>query len=122
MSTVPGLVTFDPLKLDAADAEAGAPAPARVLEGAPQTRTWTLNESADGKTFAGVWEATPGAWRVQYDEWEYCAILSGISELEREGHPPRRLTAGDHVVIEPGFAGIWRVIETTRKTFVIRLP
>jgi len=122
MPPIPGLVRFDPHALDPGAAEAGAPSPDKVVEGAPATLTWTLNESADGKTFAGVWEATPGAWRIRYDEWEYCAILSGESEIARDGHPPRRLKAGDHLVIEPGFEGVWRVLATTRKTFVVRLP
>ncbi len=119
---IPDLVTFDLAALDPDSAEHGAPASDRVIDGAPAMRTWALNESADGKTFAGVWEATVGAWRVAYDEWEYCAILSGESELVRDGHPPQRLRAGDHIVIEPGFEGVWRVIEVTRKTFVVRLP
>ncbi len=117
-----GVVRFDLDRLDPADAETGAPAPGRLVEGAPVFRSWTLNESADGKTFAGVWEATPGAWRVVYDEWEYCAILDGVSTLTRDGEAPLRLAAGDHIVIEPGFTGVWRVEETTRKTFVVRLP
>jgi uncharacterized cupin superfamily protein len=117
-----GLVPFPLDRLNEMPAEAGAPSPERLMQGAPTFKTWTLNESADGKTFAGIWEATPGAWRVVYDEWEYCAILSGVSELVSDGEAPRRLQGGDHIVIEPGFVGIWRVIETTRKTFVVRLP
>jgi uncharacterized cupin superfamily protein len=35
---------------------------------------------------------------------------------------PRRLSAGDCFVIEPGFTGIWEVVETTTKHYVIRLP
>lgn len=115
------LILFPPA-LDPAAAEAGAPASERLIDGAPAFRTWTLNESADGKTFAGVWEATPGAWRIAYDEWEYCAILSGVSEVTRDGGETVPLKAGDHLVIEPGFTGVWRVVETTRKTFVVRLP
>lgn len=118
----PSLVAFPLDDLESVPFEAGRPAAERLIEGAPETRTWTLNESADGKTFAGVWEATPGAWRIVYDEWEYCVILSGISELVPDGGAPRRVAAGDHFVIEPGFTGVWRVIETTRKSFVVRLP
>jgi uncharacterized cupin superfamily protein len=118
----PHLVSFDLATLEDQPFEIGAPPAERVIDGAPAFRSWTMNESADGKTFAGVWEATPGAWRVVYDEWEYCAILSGVSELTRDGHEPIRLEAGAHIVIEPGFQGVWRVIETTRKTFVVRLP
>lgn len=99
--------------------EDGAPDPSRVVKGAPRFRTWTL-EARDG-LYAGIWEATPGAWRVVYDEWEYCRILSGVSVLTEDGKEPRTVRAGDAFVLRPGFAGIWEVIETTRKDFVIRL-
>ncbi len=102
--------------------ERGAPSPARLVAGAPQFRTWTFAESADGKISAGVWESTPGLWRIAYDEWEYCAILAGESVITPAGGTPRRLHRGDHLVIEPGFKGTWQVVETTRKTFVVRLP
>jgi uncharacterized protein len=102
--------------------EAGAQGPARVLRGAPRHRTWMLDESADGKMFSGVWESTPGAWRIVYDEWEFCTILSGVSIVTPEGGPPVTLKTGDTFVIRPGFTGTWDVTETTRKSFVIRLP
>ena len=117
-----GFIPFPLADLENQPFEAGAPAADRLLEGAPETRTWIVNESADGKTFAGVWESTEGAWRIAYDEWEYCCILSGVSEIVRDGEPPVRVAAGDQFVIEPGFTGVWRVIETTRKSFVVRLP
>jgi uncharacterized protein len=99
--------------------EEGAPDPARLLRGAPRFRTWNL-EDRDG-LFAGIWESTPGAWRVAYDEWEYCRILSGVSILTEDGHPPRTLRAGDACILRPGFTGIWEVVETTRKDYVIRV-
>ena len=111
------LVIFDEM-----EPEAGAPDPAKVVSGSPRFRTW--NHYADGneKTFAGVWEATPGAWRISYDEWEFCHIIAGVSILTRDGGMPHRLSAGDCFVIEPGFTGIWEVVETTTKHYVIRLP
>ena len=68
-----------------------------------------------------VWEATLGAWRIAYDEWEFCHILSGRSIIEDENGDKHELVAGDRFIIRPGFRGIWRVIETTRKDYVIRL-
>lgn len=108
--------------LDARPFESGAPDPARIVHGAPQWRTWMLDEGEDGKRLAGVWESTTGAWRVAYDEWEFCTILSGVSALVPEGAAPITLRAGDTFVISPGFAGVWNVIESTRKSFVIKLP
>jgi uncharacterized cupin superfamily protein len=99
--------------------EEGRPDPSRIVTGDPRFRTWNLEER-DG-LYAGIWEATPGAWRVTYDEWEFCHILSGLSVLTEDGGTPRRLKAGDAFVIRPGFTGVWEVVETTRKEYVIRL-
>jgi uncharacterized protein len=117
------MITAFPLaRLDEVPFETGAPLAERLLKGAPAFRTWTFEETPDGKVFAGVWESTPGKWRIVYDEWEYCSLLSGVSILTREGGAPQRVTAGDAFVIQPGFEGTWEVVETTRKLFVIRLP
>jgi len=102
-------------------AETGAPAADRLVAGAPAFRTWNAYESADGKTFCGVWEASAGIWRVSYDEWESCTLLAGHSIVTPEGEAPVHLRAGDTMVLEPGFRGTWEVVETTRKTYVIRL-
>jgi uncharacterized cupin superfamily protein len=103
-----------------ADAEEGAPAPDRVISGNPRFRTWNVEEAAGG-LYAGIWEATPGKWRVVYDEWEFCHILSGVSVITEEGGEARTVRAGDSFVLRPGFRGTWDVIETTRKEYVIRL-
>jgi uncharacterized cupin superfamily protein len=102
--------------------EAGAPLAERIVAGAPQFKTWTFEEAPDSKVFAGVWESTPGKWRISYDEWEFCSIVSGVSVVTRDGEQPQRIGAGDVFVIRPGFEGTWEVVETTRKLFVIRLP
>jgi uncharacterized cupin superfamily protein len=103
-----------------ADAEEGAPAPDRVISGNPRFRTWNVEEAAGG-LYAGIWEATPGKWRVVYDEWEFCHILSGVSVITEEGGEARTVRAGESFVLRPGFRGTWDVIETTRKEYVIRL-
>ena len=100
--------------------EAGAPLPERVMEGNLRFTTWNF-EARDDTLFSGLWEATPGAWRVAYTEWEFCCILSGVSEIVAEDGATRRVAAGDSLVLRPGFRGVWRVIETTRKAYVIRL-
>jgi uncharacterized cupin superfamily protein len=114
---------FVPFDLTGIEPEDGAPPSDRLVKGDPRTRTWTLEEDEDAGVFSGVWEATPGAWRVAYDEWEFCSIVSGISILHEDGAPaPHVLRAGEAFVIRPGFTGIWEVVETTRKLFVLRLP
>lgn len=110
------------LGLDIAGIEpdAGAPAEGRLIEGAPKFQTWNVEEGGNG-LHAGVWESTPGKWRIEYDEWEYCRILSGVSVITEDGGASRTVKAGDSFVIRPGFKGTWEVLKTTRKEYVIRL-
>ncbi len=100
--------------------ETSVPPADRVIAGAPVFRTWNLEEAIGG-LYAGIWEATPGKWRISYDEWEYFHILSGYSVVTEDGGKAFDLRAGDSMVLRPGFKGTWEVIETTRKDYVIRL-
>ncbi len=99
--------------------ETERPDPAKVLAGDPVFTTWNL-EDREG-LYCGIWESTPGKWRISYDEWEYCHILSGRSVIAEDGGAAVTVTAGDSFVIPPGFRGTWEVLETTRKDYVIRL-
>ena len=99
--------------------EEDAPPVERVLAGSPRFRTGNVEE-ADG-LYAAIWEATPGKWRIEYEEWEFCHILEGVSVIEETGGERRTVKAGDSFVIRPGFKGTWEVVETTRKEYVIRL-
>jgi len=110
------------LAIDTAGAvpEEGSPPAERVLAGSPRFRTWNIEE-CDGGLYAGIWESTPGKWRVEYDEWEFCHILSGVSVVSEDGGEARTVRAGDSFVLKPGFKGSWEVLETTRKEYVVRL-
>jgi uncharacterized cupin superfamily protein len=113
-------VQFFSFDISSVEPEIGGPAADRLISGWPVFRTWNLEERPGG-LFAGVWESTPGVWCIQYDEWEYCRILSGVSIITETANPPRRVTAGDSFFIRPGFSGTWEVVETTRKEYVVHL-
>ena len=100
--------------------ETSRPPADRVVSGSPVHRTWNVEDDGNG-LFAGTWESTPGAWRVAYTEWEFCHIVSGVSILAADGGEPVTVRAGDDFVIRPGFTGVWTVVETTRKTYVIKV-
>ena len=99
--------------------ETERPDPAKLISGDPVFTTWNIEEK-DG-IYAGIWQSTPGKWRVSYDEWEYFRILKGVSILTDADGTETRLTAGDSYIIRPGLSGTWEVVETTRKDYVIRL-
>lgn len=88
------------------------------IEGAPMSET-RLDYEREG-TYVGEWSADVGAWRVAYDEWEFCHVLEGACELIPHDGAPQRFEAGDSFVIEPGFVGVWRVLKPMRKRFVVR--
>lgn len=112
-------LSFDPATVEP---EISSPPPEKVVAGTPVHTTWLLEEREAGRLFAGIWQSTPGAWRVSYDEWEYCHILEGVSRLTSDSGETKEVRAGDSFTIPPGFSGIWEVVETTRKDFVILLP
>ena len=100
-------------------AETERPDPAKVISGDPVFTTWNLVER-DGLC-CGIWQATPGKWRISYDEWEYCRILQGRSVIVSDDGTVYTVGPGDSFVLHPGFTGTWEVLETTRKDYVIRL-
>ena len=113
------MIAFERLTPSAAEPETERPAPEKVISGDPVHTTWNVDER-DG-LYCGIWESTPGKWRISYDEWEYCRILSGRSVITDEKGAEHVLGPGDSFIIRPGFSGTWEVIETTRKDYVIRL-
>ena len=98
-----------------------APWPGTPISGDPHTVTMNGYESDDGTLLMGTWMSTPGTWRVDYQDWEYCHFLEGRCVLTPEGGQPIELSAGDVFVVEPGFRGTWEVVETVRKYYVFRL-
>lgn len=111
--------TFCRLSQDAAAPETDAPAPDRLISGSPEFTTWNVEER--NGLYCGIWRSTPGKWRIQYDEWEYCRILDGHSVLTDSDGQEHHVKAGDGFILRPGFSGTWEVLETTTKEYVIRL-
>lgn len=105
------------LSRNAAAPEVSRPPRERVVAGDPVFTTWNAEER--GNLYCGMWQATPGKWRIAYDEWEYCRILEGLSVITEDGGAARIVRAGDSFVIRPGFRGTWEVLETTLKDYVI---
>lgn len=108
-------------KPEGIEPEIGAPDPEKLVAGDPVFRTWSLDENEAEGLYSGIWQATPGAWRVSYSEWEYFNVLSGYSILTENGGEPIHLKAGSRLVVKPGFEGVWEVVETTTKDYVIKL-
>lgn len=114
---IPELISFD-RNLPAP--EPGVPD--NIVSGQPRTLTQNLFVDAGEKFFAGIWMSTPGAWRVDYVEHEFCQILSGRLVLTPDGGSPRTYSGGDAFVIPAGFKGTWETLEPVRKLYAIYMP
>jgi uncharacterized protein len=91
----------------------------KLISGNPKQQVWVEYESPNREFYAGIWASEVGEWKVQYTEQEYCCILEGRSVLTHENGTSLEFTAGMEFIVPSGFVGSWRVVEPTRKRFVI---
>lgn len=102
---------------DGISPEISRPDAQKVLSGDPLHTTWNIEDQAG--LYCGMWQSTPGKWRVSYAEWEYVYIHEGHSILTDANGTATHLRAGDRFIIRSGFEGTWEVVETTLKDYVI---
>ena len=91
-----------------------------VLEGKPEASYCVIGRSEDGRSYSGVWECTPGKFRVNY-EWEetiYGAANSrpSLAWLPKSSSPPLKgRTAPSFIGVFCAMAGMARgATEATR--------
>ena len=71
----------------------------------------TISATTTGQFFSGIWESSPGKWRVSYAENEFCGILSGRVVLTGADGKAQEFKAGDAFIIPAGFEGTWETVE-----------
>lgn len=113
---VPSIVDFATAP---AERTVSRPSADRLLEGQPEHTALNYFSDTTGQFFAGVWNSTPGKWKVRYTENEFCHITRGRVRIEDEVGLVREFGAGASFVIRAGFNGVWHVLEPTSKLYVI---
>ncbi|MGX5697392.1 cupin domain-containing protein [Agromyces soli] len=111
--TVEFIVSSQPI---AADLGEPAPKPTATTPGVVEATSplWSA-----GGTEVGFWECSPGSFTARRDGYtEICQILAGSVTVETSGGRRQTLGAGDTLVMPSGWAGVWHVHETLRKTYV----
>jgi uncharacterized protein len=94
----------------------------KPVEGSPSMKTWIENKTADGKFLTGFWEAKPGTYHATYKADELVHIFEGKVTITEDGGQSRTYSAGDCFHVDDGFSGTWKIQETVRKIFAIRVP
>ncbi len=102
--------------------EVDHPKPERLIVGDPRRETWNVVERPVGGTlFAGVWRCEPGHWRIAFGpaEHELFTVLQGRCRVHADDGGFEEVGPGEALLIPPGFAGSFEVLETLTKTYAI---
>ncbi|MGA4446009.1 cupin domain-containing protein [Ectopseudomonas chengduensis] len=78
----------------------------------------TSVERSDGVE-TGIWECTPGRWRRQIVQQEFCHFVAGRCTFTPDGGESIEIRAGDALMMPANTLGIWDIQETVRKTYVL---
>ncbi len=105
-----------------AEVETSKPSADRLLSGSPVQTIRNFYADASSQFFAGIWESSPGRWRVSYTEHEFCHLTRGRIRIEDEDGRSWTFGAGSSFVIPAGFSGIWEVLEAAQKLYVVFQP
>ncbi len=96
-----------------------AASPVAVPLGEPVAMVAAQGEERDDGVEAGIWECSPGRWRRQIVQQEFCHFIAGRCTFTPDGGETIEVRAGDALVFPANTTGIWDVQETVRKTYLL---
>ena len=91
----------------------------KLISGNPKQTLWLEYTDDSGRYSSGVWASEVGEWRVSFSEEEYCRIIEGVSIITNTEGEAFTVKPGDEFVMPAGFKGTWKVVEPTKKRFVV---
>ena len=93
--------------------------PVAVPLGEPLAVTSTTSVERSDGVETGVWECTPGRWRRQIVQQEFCHFVAGRCTFTPDSGETIEIRAGDALMMPANTTGIWDIQETVRKTYVL---
>ncbi len=95
------------------------PRPERLVKGNPQRLTHALYEHPNMS--CGLWQCEVGAWRIEFaaNKQEFFQVISGQVRLHSNDGSHQDIGAGDAGIIPPNFGGVFEVLESVTKYYVI---
>ena len=102
-----------------ATADLGTASPVGVPLGEPVSQVSSLEVKRADQVETGIWECTPGIWRRQITDQEFCHFITGKGSFTPDGGKEIHFTAGDAFLLPANSLGVWKIEETVRKTYVV---
>lgn len=99
----------------------GAPAPVPAPVGTPISEVRSVSQvpPSSATTRMGLWECSPGQWRRQVRQAEFCHFLEGDCTFTPDGGEPIQIRAGDVLYFPANSTGIWDIRTASRKIFMV---
>lgn len=116
MTELPGIVDFHTARPDRSES---TPPADRLLAGSPRQVIQNFFSDTTGQFHCGIWESTPGRWRVKYSESEFCHVTRGRVRITDGQGRSREFGPGATFVIAAGFEGQWDVLESMTKFYAL---
>jgi uncharacterized cupin superfamily protein len=67
----------------------------------------------------GVWTCSPGVWRRQVTQAEFCVFLEGDCVFTPDDGPPISIGAGEAVYFPANSTGVWDIRTQATKLFIV---
>lgn len=108
------------LEMDETTGAARSPDPSIVRSGDPSSVLWNGVDVGQGALMCGQWLGQPGEMTVRpRPHHEMFTVISGLVELIAEDGTLTRVGPGQAGFIPKGWAGVWRTVEETQKTYML---
>lgn len=97
----------------------GSPTPVAVPVKGPVAQIRAKSFEAEGIAETGLWECSPGVWRRQVMQPEFCHFILGECTFTPDGGQPIEIRQGDSVYFPANSHGIWDVRSLLQKVYVV---
>ncbi len=98
---------------------AGAIVPVPVPLGEPVSQVRSASIAGEGASRHGVWHCTPGVWRRQVVQAEFCYFLSGEAIFRPDDGEPLHISGGQAAYFPAESKGTWEILRDSEKIFIV---
>jgi len=90
-----------------------------LLEGASQSTGRLLHKGPDNIPETGIWDCTPGRWRLSLPRDEFCHFFSGHARYTHDNGEVIEVIAGTCVLFPKGWSGVAEIFKTIRNIYML---
>ena len=90
-----------------------------ALDGASHSTGRLLHKGPDNIPETGIWDCTPGRWRLSVPRDEFCHFVSGRAQYRSDDGEVIDVAAGTCVLFPAGWTGEAEIYETIRNIYML---